>query len=96
MNRKLITVKDMLVMMEKSIYTMNYDLFRCLLRTVREEQKLTQTEVAIRLEETQTFVSKVERGERRLDVIELQAWCAALGVTLEEFIRRLEAKCQLR
>jgi hypothetical protein len=39
-------------------------------------------------------VSKYETGERRLDVIELRAVCAALGVPLQTFLRRLEKRLQ--
>jgi len=40
----------------------------------------------------QSFVSKYETGERRLDVIELRAVCEALGTTLSTFVKRFEAK----
>jgi transcriptional regulator with XRE-family HTH domain len=38
----------------------------------------------------QTYVSKYELGERRLDVLELREVCEAIGVGLEEFVKRLE------
>lgn len=80
--------------MEKSIYSEQYAQFIQLLRTVREEAGLTQGDVASRLGETQSFVSKCERGERRLDVVELRAWCAALEIPMLKFIRRFEDVCQ--
>jgi transcriptional regulator with XRE-family HTH domain len=76
--------------MEKSIYSKEYSLFLEQLRNAREEKGLTQTEVAERLGQTQSFVSKVERGERRLDVVELRAFCYALGVGLPSFVNRIE------
>lgn len=76
--------------MEKSIYSDEYKQFIKLLRTVRERSGLTQQEVAGRLKSTQTFVSKCERGERRLDVVELRVWCSALGITLNEFLVEFE------
>ena len=36
-------------------------------------------------------MSKCERGERRLDVIELRMFCLAFGLTLPIFVKRLEA-----
>jgi len=63
--------------MEKSIYSMEYTLFLGVLRAVREEAGITQQEIAARLGATQSFVSKCERGERRLDIVELRAWCSA-------------------
>ncbi len=80
--------------MEKSIHSREYALFLELLRTTREQAGLTQQSVAARLDATQTFVSKCERGERRLDVVELNAWCAALGITMCDFVRRFEVLCQ--
>ena len=41
----------------------------------------------VRLGETQSFVSKCERGERRMDIVELRAFCHAMDTTLEKFIR---------
>lgn len=76
--------------MEKSIYTKEYTLLLEVLRTAREAAGLTQVEVASRLAVTQTFVSKCERGERRLDIIELRSWCGALGIKIDELIRSLE------
>ena len=63
--------------MEKSIYSKEYSLFLEQLRKAREEKGLTQTDVARSLGQTQSFVSKVERGERRIDIVELRAFCSA-------------------
>ncbi len=41
-------------------------------------------------EEEQRFVSKFERGERRLDILELRHICQAIGIPLDEFALRLE------
>ena len=76
--------------MEKSIYTREYTLLLEALRSTREAAGLTQLEVASKLAVTQTFVSKCERGERRLDIIELRTWCDALGISISDFISRLE------
>lgn len=76
--------------MEKSIHTPAYGVFLGLLRRVREEAGLTQVELAAALGQTQSFVSKVERGETRLDVIQLRTVLSALGAGLPAFARRLE------
>lgn len=65
-----------------------------MLRAARQQAGLTQEDMAAQLRMTQSLVSKCERGERRLDIVELRAWCLALGLPLEEFIRRFEAACQ--
>ncbi|MCT7369614.1 helix-turn-helix domain-containing protein [Mycolicibacterium llatzerense] len=75
--------------MEKSIYTEEYQRLCALLRTLRREAGLTQTQVAARLEVPQSFVSKYETGERRLDVIELRHVAEALGTILEAVVARL-------
>ena len=51
---------------------------------------LTQVDLAKKLAITQSLLSKIERGDRRIDVIELRAFCTAVGVGLLEFVRRLE------
>jgi transcriptional regulator with XRE-family HTH domain len=76
--------------MEKSIYTSEYSLFLEQLKIAREQKGLTQIEVAERLGQTQSFVSKVERGERRLDIVELRAFCTALGIGFPTFIAQIE------
>jgi transcriptional regulator with XRE-family HTH domain len=80
--------------MEKSIHSQNYAVFLDLLRQMREEAGLTQSEIADRLDATQSFVSKCERGERRLDILELRAWCGALGMSLQNFTKRLDQACR--
>lgn len=76
--------------MEKSLYSKEYDCLIRELRKVRINAALTQGELAKRLGQTQSFVSKVERGERRLDVVELRAFCGVLGVSFSSFTKQLE------
>lgn len=59
-----------------------------LLRQIRLDAGLRQVDVAERLGEPQSFVSKYEAGERRLDLLELRKVCEALGIPLQEFVRR--------
>jgi transcriptional regulator with XRE-family HTH domain len=65
---------------------------QALLREARTAAGLTQADVAARLRRPQSFVSKYESGERRLDILELQGVCEAFGITLGEFVRRLEGQ----
>lgn len=76
--------------MDKSIFTKEYSLFLELLRRAREDKGLTQADLAERLEETQSFISKVERGERRIDIVELRAFCQAIGIGFSTFISRID------
>jgi transcriptional regulator with XRE-family HTH domain len=59
-----------------------------LLRQVRLEANLTQIQVADIIGQKQSYVSKYESGEQRLDLIELEAICNATGVPLIDFVRR--------
>lgn len=74
--------------MEKSPFSRNYKLFVRLLVEVRKEAGITQEQLAKRLGETQSFVSKCERGERRIDIVELAAFCNALRISLPTFVGR--------
>ena len=76
--------------MKKSVFSKDYETFVSLLRGERERMGVTQVEMAQRLGETQSFISKCERGERRLDVIELRSWCQALG--MHEKPRKVEER----
>lgn len=80
--------------MEKSLHSREYKLFLEILKTARQQVGLTQEDVATRLRATQSFVSKCERGERRLDVVELRAWCQAIGISLEMFVARFDDACR--
>ena len=61
-----------------------------LLREIRQEAGLRQVELAERLGRPQSFVSKYESGERRLDLLELQDLCQAVGVSFATFAKRFE------
>ena len=76
--------------MRKSIFTKQYDAFVSVLTHARRKAGVTQADLARRLRMTQSAVSKCERGERRIDVIELRQWCAAIGRPLPDFISELE------
>lgn len=75
---------------EKSIFTRDYAIFLSTLRRLRKDSGRTQAEVAKTLKRDQSVVSKCERGERRIDVIELRAYCKAIGLEFERFINILE------
>ncbi len=61
-----------------------------LLREVRREAGLTQVELAERLDVLQCEISNYERGEKRLDIVELSQVVDAIGIPLSEFIDRFE------
>lgn len=81
---------DGLFPMQKSISSQAYAQFLKRLRETREAAGLTQADLAGRLRQSQSFVSKCERGERRIDVVELRDFCVAMGITLEKFVKSFE------
>lgn len=76
--------------MEKSVFTHDYQVLRTLLRKQREAAGLTQIDLAERIDETQSYVSKCERGERRLDLVQLRVFCRAIGISLTDFVKDFE------
>lgn len=78
--------------MGKSLHTQRYARFRRLLVEARKASGLTQIQVAKRLRATQSYVSKCELGERRVDLIELLDFADAVGFDPCEILRGLEKK----
>ncbi len=78
--------------MDKSIHTREYAALLALLRETRRAAGVTQVQLAERIGETQSHYSKMERGEVRLDVIQLRIICAALGTALPAFVLELEKR----
>lgn len=76
--------------MRKSVFTPEYRVLLKLLRAARKSANLTQAQLGKRLRRSQSWVSKCERAERRIDVIELRRMCRVLGTTLPAFIEKLE------
>lgn len=62
-----------------------------LLIAARKDAGLTQAEVGARLNQRQTFVSKYELQERRLDAAEFVTVCRAIGVDARDLIRLAES-----
>ncbi len=58
--------------MGESIHSKEYRGIIQKLKAARLTSGLTQTEVALKLKKPQSYVSKIERGERRIDVVELK------------------------
>lgn len=76
--------------MEKSLYSPDQNKLQTLLRQIRVDANLTQADLAQILSRPQSFISKYESGERRLDIIELKEVCFAVGLSLADFAKRLE------
>lgn len=75
--------------MAKTIFTDEHQKFCKTLRDMRRSAGLTQQALAELLGVPQSFVSKYETGERRLDFLETRQVCLAFGQTILELDRRL-------
>ena len=76
--------------MTSSVFTKKYETFRELLTQYRKDAGVTQQSLAEKLDKPQSFVSKFESGERRLDVIEFLDVAEVLQFDVYEFIKKLE------
>lgn len=72
--------------MSKSIYRIEYKKVVKNLRKAREDAGLRQEDVAQKLGKPQSYISKIERGERRIDVVELKAFARLYKKNLDFFL----------
>ena len=77
--------------MQKSLHTEQQERLLSLLRQLRQDSNVTQDELSLRIGMSQSDISKVERGVRRLDVLELRVWLKGLGASLPDFAVELDA-----
>lgn len=77
--------------MPSPLHSHNYQIFRSLLVAAREDAGLTQVNVAERLGKPQSFISKYERGERRLDFTEFVELASVLEIELDDFVSHYQS-----
>jgi transcriptional regulator with XRE-family HTH domain len=82
--------------MEKSVHTREYAVLLALLREARRAAGVTQVRLAELIGESQSHLSKMERGEVRLDLIQVRTICQALGTPLAAFVSELEKRLAAR
>jgi transcriptional regulator with XRE-family HTH domain len=73
----------------KSVHSPRYTELRRLIIAARKKAGLTQLDVAARLGKPQSYVSTVESGERRIDVVELIEFGEAVGFDAAAMVRRV-------
>lgn len=76
--------------MPKTIHRREYAVLLRLIKEQRQRGGLTQTQCSAALDRPQSFMSDVERGARRLDVVQLRDLCRVLGTDLPTFVRAFE------
>lgn len=75
--------------MKKSTHSPEYQYVLKKLIEMRRAAGLTQLELATRLEREQSFIWRIEKGERRLDLVEFRWVCQALNVRPEKIYKEL-------
>jgi transcriptional regulator with XRE-family HTH domain len=75
--------------MPRSIFSAKYTRFREMLVAARRASGMTQVDLAVRLGRKQSYVSKFERGERRLDIVEFLEVAEVLGIDVLRFVEQL-------
>jgi transcriptional regulator with XRE-family HTH domain len=78
--------------LRKSVYTKRYKQFIEALRAARLAAGITQAQAAELLRKPQSFISKCESGERRVDVVEMAEFCKAYNVNPERMLQSMEWK----
>jgi len=73
--------------MDKTIFTKEYSLIVERLKKARKEAKLEQKDVAKRLKRTQSYISKIENGQLRLDILQLKEIAKTYHKNLDYFIK---------
>jgi len=76
--------------MAKTIHRNEYRVLLKLLKAHRVRASVTQTDVSTALERSQSFMSDIERGVRRLDLVELKDICGVLKIGLGQFVQEFE------
>ena len=78
--------------MPNPVHDPKYVLFRTMLTEARLAKGMLQSDVAELLGKNQSFVSKYERGERRLDLPEFLEVADALGINVADFVKKYRAE----
>jgi len=76
----------------KSIYNPNYSILVASIRRARAAADLSQKDLSEMLEMSQSTWSKIENGERRIDLIELRQFCKCVKVDFLDFIKGVDRK----
>lgn len=76
--------------MPKTIYRREHAVLLSLLKKYRNQADLTQVQCSKALGRPQSFMSDVESGTRRLDIVQVRDLCKVLGVTLTKLATELE------
>jgi transcriptional regulator with XRE-family HTH domain len=74
---------------KKALYEQSYTVFTNLLKEERKKSGMTQAQLAKKLRRPQSYVSKYERGDRRLDVVEFLEIARVIGFEPNKVLQKL-------
>ena len=78
--------------MTTSLHSSRYETFRKLLIDARKKAKISQVQLAVLMNKPQSFISKYEIGERRLDFTEFMEIAGLLNIDIKEFVLNYQSK----
>ncbi|MDO8686930.1 MAG: helix-turn-helix transcriptional regulator [Candidatus Berkelbacteria bacterium] len=73
--------------MPRALYTKDHNEIVARLKKARTEAGLGQVQVAERLGKTQSYLSKIESGQRRFDVLQLKEFAKLYKKPLDYFVK---------
>jgi len=74
------------------VFSSEYGIVREVLIEARRQAGLSQRALAARLEKTGSHVAMIERGQRRVDLLEFCRMAESLGLPAQELVRRIEER----
>lgn len=80
-----------MALLPKSLRSQAHEVLIRELKGARLKADMSQQQVADRLDVPQSFVSKVESGERRIDVVEFLKFVEAVGGSWRDILKRVDA-----
>jgi transcriptional regulator with XRE-family HTH domain len=80
----------------RNLYTDEHEELVTLLKDLRLEKGMSQSEVAEQLDRPQTFLSSIEVGDRVVSVVQVLNLCRVYGLTFVEFAERLEKRIETK
>jgi transcriptional regulator with XRE-family HTH domain len=85
-------ISDISLGMKKTLSTKESKILLEMLYQLRSSSGIRQSDLAQMLKVPQSFISKIESGERRIDIIELRTILKCLNTNLIEFMSELEKR----
>lgn len=82
-------------MTSNTLYTRENEVLTLLIREMRTAAGLTQAACAEALGKPQSYVSKIEGGSQRIDLLQLRDYCSVCGTSLMNFVKRFELALQI-